>query len=131
MPNFERYNKLHNEVMKRLEDGEITTESAKELNDKFFDRYIIETTEQNIQDKILKLRAECESITGRLLESLFDISDKMTYDDKAEYRKLKYRYDKFVSKLETIEFTNYNKFLSEYNNLHSDIAKFAKSIQSK
>lgn len=42
MTNFERYHALHDEVMKRLEDGEITTESAKELNDRFFNRYIMD-----------------------------------------------------------------------------------------
>ena len=42
MPNFEKYNKLHAEIMKRLEAGEITTEQAKEVNDLAFEKYITE-----------------------------------------------------------------------------------------
>ena len=47
MQNIERYNLLHTEIMRRLEDGEITTEQAKELNNKFFDRYVEEKSEEN------------------------------------------------------------------------------------
>ena len=43
MENFERYTALHEELMKRLENGEITTEQAKILNDKFFDKYVVES----------------------------------------------------------------------------------------
>ena len=42
MNNFEKYSKLHDEVMKRLEDGEITIEKAKEINDLAFEKYISE-----------------------------------------------------------------------------------------
>jgi len=38
--NFKKYNILHNEVMKRLDEGEITIEQVKELNNRFFDKYI-------------------------------------------------------------------------------------------
>ena len=44
MTNFEKYNKIHDEVMKRLEDGEITTEMAKEVNDLAFEKYLLEAT---------------------------------------------------------------------------------------
>ena len=43
--NIEKYNKLHNEIMKRLESNEITTESAKAINNLAFDKYIVENTE--------------------------------------------------------------------------------------
>ena len=42
MANYERYADIHNEIMNRLEAGEITTEQAKELDDTFFDKYITE-----------------------------------------------------------------------------------------
>lgn len=42
MTNYEKYNKLHAEVMKRLEDGEITIETAKEVNDLAFEKYVTE-----------------------------------------------------------------------------------------
>ena len=42
MNNFEKYNKLHTEIMKRLEAGEITTEQAKEVNDLAFEKYVTE-----------------------------------------------------------------------------------------
>ena len=38
--NIEKYTKLHNEIMTRLEVGKITTETAKEMNDIAFDKYI-------------------------------------------------------------------------------------------
>lgn len=40
---MEKYNLLHDEIMKRLDDGEITTEQAKEMNNRFFDKYITES----------------------------------------------------------------------------------------
>lgn len=40
--NIQRYLTLHNEIMNRLEAGEITTETAKEINDLAFDKYITE-----------------------------------------------------------------------------------------
>jgi hypothetical protein len=42
--NIEKYNKLHTEIMKKLENGEITTERAKEINDLAYDKYITEKT---------------------------------------------------------------------------------------
>jgi hypothetical protein len=49
--NIEKYNKLHSEIMNRLENGEITVETAKEINDLAFDKYI---TESKIIDFIKK-----------------------------------------------------------------------------
>lgn len=40
--NIEKYNILHDELMKRLESGEITVEMAKEVHDLAFDKYITE-----------------------------------------------------------------------------------------
>ena len=51
MPNFERYSKLHDEIMRRLEVGEITTEQAKEVNDLVFEKYIIERDNDNTEIK--------------------------------------------------------------------------------
>jgi hypothetical protein len=60
MTNFEKYNKLHDEVLKRLEDGEITVETAKEVTDLAFDKYITEDSNSsnnkfinNIKQKVL------------------------------------------------------------------------------
>lgn len=47
MTNFEKYNKLHTEIMKKLENGEITIEKAKEVNDLAFDKYITEGITMN------------------------------------------------------------------------------------
>jgi chromosome segregation ATPase len=56
MNNFEKYTALHNEVMKRLEDGDITTEQAKEVIDLSFDKYVTESVNiQSIKDAIKKL----------------------------------------------------------------------------
>ena len=51
MSNFERYCQLHDELMRRLEDGEITTEQSKEVNSKIFDKYIIEASYDRKIDK--------------------------------------------------------------------------------
>lgn len=131
MPNFEKYNKLHNEVIKRLKDGKITTEQAKEVHDKIFNKYIIESGEVSIQNKILKLKLEFETDTSKLLSILNNLYDKMNTNEKAEYSELKSRYNDFAKKLKTIEFTNYNEFLKESDKLHSDMGKLAISIQKK
>lgn len=128
--NFERYDVIHNEIMKRLQEGEITIEQAKEVNDLAFDKYIVEA-ELTIQDKILELRSRFESVTGKLLNTIDDISHKMDSDEKTEYSDLKSRYDKFSSKLQILEYTNYDEFLKEYNKLHSDIAEFGQTIRNK
>ena len=39
--NFEKYLSIHEEIMTRLENGEITTETAKEVNDLAFNKYIV------------------------------------------------------------------------------------------
>ena len=58
MNNFEKYNKLHDEVMKRLKDGEITIETAKGIVDISFNKYIVEKTNSSsyaIKPKTLQL----------------------------------------------------------------------------
>jgi hypothetical protein len=50
--NIEKYNKLHNELMKKLEAGEITTEQAKEINDLAFDKYITESKEETFPSQV-------------------------------------------------------------------------------
>lgn len=130
MTNFERYHKLHSEVMDRLKDGIITIEQAREVNDKIFTKYIVEAS-VSIQDKILELRTRFESITGKLLDTINDKSDKMDLNERTKYRELKTQYDNFSNKLHTLEYTNYDEFLKEYNTLHSDIAKFGQIIRNK
>ena len=44
--NIEKYSKLHNEIMKKLENGDITVERAKEVNDLAFNKYI---TKENVK----------------------------------------------------------------------------------
>jgi hypothetical protein len=46
--NIEKYNKLHDEIMKRLENGEITIETAREVNDLAFEKYMYESKELKI-----------------------------------------------------------------------------------
>ena len=41
--NIEKYTKLHNELMKKLEAGEITGETAKDVNDLAFEKYVSES----------------------------------------------------------------------------------------
>lgn len=55
--NIEKYNKLHNELMNRLEAGEITTERAKEINDLAFDKYITEG-HNSVEDNMKKVYNE-------------------------------------------------------------------------
>lgn len=80
MNNFEKYNKLHNEIMKRLEDGEITVEQAKEVSDLAFDKYISETViinkpvDQETKDRLVR------EINIQLSEELMDI--RREYDKK-------------------------------------------------
>ena len=57
MTNFERYNKIHNEVMTRLEKEEITVEQAKDVIDLAFDKYMVESGED-----IEKLKARHDEL---------------------------------------------------------------------
>ena len=44
---FEKYSLIHDELMKKLEDGEITTEQVKELDNLMFDKFILEKSDKN------------------------------------------------------------------------------------
>lgn len=55
MNNFEKYNKLHDEIISRLENGEITTETAKEVNDLLFDKYIVNDGAEIIEESVFDL----------------------------------------------------------------------------
>ena len=61
MPNFERYGALHNEIMTRLENGEITTETAKEVIDAAFDKYVVEKVKIELLNPFDKKRYEKEA----------------------------------------------------------------------
>ena len=91
MNNFEKYHKLHSEVMTRLENGEITIEAAKDVIDLSFNKYIAEATEI-----ILPLTQEDKNrlnikINGDLTEALMNldheykkkIKDASTDDERA------------------------------------------------
>lgn len=49
--NIEKYNKLHNELMRRLESGEIAVESVKEVHNLVFNKYIVEASKSTTYDK--------------------------------------------------------------------------------
>ena len=91
MNNFEKYSKLHSEVMARLENGDITVEAAKDVIDLSFNKYIAEATEI-----ILPLTQEDKNrlnikINGDLTEALMNldheykkkIKDASTDDERA------------------------------------------------
>ena len=44
---IEKYNKIHDELIKKLEDGEITIEQAKEINELAFDKYVLESSKND------------------------------------------------------------------------------------
>lgn len=78
--NIEKYNKLHDEIMKRLENGEITMEQAKEVNDLAFDKYIVmESTDisksrKDILNTTLKMLREAKI---KYIEYLDDDKEKL------------------------------------------------------
>ena len=47
--NIERYNTIHEELINRLDNGVITVEFYKEVNDLAFEEYIMESTEKRIE----------------------------------------------------------------------------------
>lgn len=87
--NFEKYNMLHNEIMKKLEIGDITVEKAKEINDLAFDKYIIEAmTINRLDNKKLvydKNKKESKNLGVRAYELLCDL-DKIKEDKKTANR---------------------------------------------
>lgn len=67
MTNFERYNALHDEVMKRLEDGEITTEQAKNVIDLSFDKYITESVVTDSAKKAIQwIKTKTQSLRNKM-----------------------------------------------------------------
>ena len=50
MSNFDRYNRLHTEIINRLEKGEITTEQAKDVVNLAFNKYIVEAENDTLSD---------------------------------------------------------------------------------
>ena len=82
MPNFDRYNKLHDEIMKRLEDGEITTERAKEVNDLAFEKYILEAA-------ISPVLLSTAIIGGMIVSGISSIKKDMKKDEINKIEKQK------------------------------------------
>ena len=128
MTNFERYNALHNEVMKRLEEGEITTESAKELNDRFFDRYVVEFVEGRKDDE--SQREYRDRVKMDKMKDLKEIISKFIRSD--EYKRV-YKHAKDASyyssrlanpcKESLEELEDLQNTLSSYNGLSIDTYK--------
>jgi predicted nucleic acid-binding Zn-ribbon protein len=89
--NIERYIGLHNEVMTRLENGEITVEQAKEVNDLAFNKYIVESGNTGLSDdekKNLKKRYdELQKEFDKCNEKLRSIND----ESDSEYIKINKR----------------------------------------
>ena len=54
MTNFDKYNLMHEEIMFKMENGEITIECARQLNDLAFNKYIAEAsmTEDYMMDEL-------------------------------------------------------------------------------
>ena len=78
MDNLNKYDLLHTELMKRLEEGEITTEQAKYLNNKFFDKYIIED-EIDIYNEGFKdsVKEKTDKVVSVAKEKMVPVSKKI------------------------------------------------------
>lgn len=80
--NIEKYSKLHNEIMKKLENGEITVENAKEINDLAFNKYI---TEGKFSDAFNKVKKSVSSTVGKVKQSM---SKGLSAADKQKLQEL-------------------------------------------
>ena len=61
---------LPKECIERLNDGEITTEQAKELNNRFFDKYITESTNFNITEEDLNTLLKIDGMIAKAFVSI-------------------------------------------------------------
>ncbi len=125
MNNFEKYNALHTEVMKRLEDGEITIETAKAVIDLTFDKYIIEASTDDDNyclDKKIKLKFESDSAT--LLNDIRGYINKMTPSQKKKFNTLEERYNEIVNQLSIKPDNEHDNYERMCDSFHSDLVKF-------
>lgn len=117
MTNYERYLEIHNELMNRLANGEITTEQAKEVNDLAFDKYIVEkvSVEMNpgLKTKINNVIRNVHVSITTCKSLLKDIQNKI---DKAKSAGRRDVYEKY-QKQHIILAKEFNKYADEYNTL--------------
>ena len=87
MTNFERYNALHDEVMKRLEEGEITTEQAKSVIAMSFEKYCTETFEYEDDNELEIFEESARQKYVELLEKKRDKLQTLIKHATGEKRK--------------------------------------------
>ena len=116
MKNNERYNIIHTEVMKRLGDGEITTEQAKELNNRFFDKYITES----FLDKFKKTKQIKTPISTEL---------KDTTSPKREDKLVKG--NQFIKSIANNTNKKYNEIYNKYKNINIGNTTFDKITDTR
>ena len=155
MADFERYNKLHDEVMKRLEVGEITTEQAKDVIDMSFEKYIFEYVDGRKpgeqlpdykkrikQTRFNDLCSEMAKFTKTpIYKKVSEYSNKYDFDKKNEalYKKCKFVLSKFhdikieleMSGTNNKERLNYVSIESEVANLIQQFKKYANVIDDE
>ena len=94
MTNFERYNKLHNEVMTRLEKEEITIEQAKDVIDLAFDKYMVESGED-----VEKLKARHDTLEREYKKCEAELRKLNDVDGTSEEAK---KYTELENRMRTI-----------------------------
>ena len=132
MNNFEKYNTLHNEVMKRLEDGEITIECAKEINDLAFEKYIIESPQQ----VLIQLATKCLNKSIKKFGHSHDLTKqaRRLYDEAmyanspAEQKSVKPKLDDLMQKIDSTEFSKNNTNNEDIDKKLSSLAAYIESI---
>ena len=106
--NIKKYNKIHDEIMNRLEKGDITIESAKEVNNLAFDKYINDQNNimtESVKDIIKKMTNKVREFVHKntkyeLIENFdFDKLDEDTRKKITNCKKLFKSTDSIVKKL--------------------------------
>ena len=141
MPNYNRYNKLHDEILTRLENGEITTEQAKDVIDLAFDKYVVEKVNIELSDNAIhvleNVLTKCKNLLHRVMQHNVELSKIKAIEAKEAIKYLENEkdavqtsYDNLISKysnsLKTKQDANYtakphgnNKvFIKEFNELY-------------
>ena len=136
MANSERYNLLHDEVMRRLENGEITTEQANEVHDKIFDRYVIESEEsqepKNEYDEKRSILSDFQTNTNTLImNTLCDYENIMTSVQKQKYEKMKNEYHMIVTDICNDDDTNNEAYKQICDNFHNKVVRFIATMEGR
>ena len=135
MTNFERYNQLHDEIIKRLKNEELTIETAKSACNLIFDKYIMEAqlsnTERDVVNEPSKTRMLelFNSETGRLIKIIGERNGNMPKEYSEKLKELRRRFDDLYEKIEKSTATDVTKFKIECDKLHDDAKKLDNKIQ--